>query len=90
MPRSFKKSVAWEFFNKNFENHKIVSAQCKLCNNTYKYFGNTTNLLSHVNRKHPVQFTQLKSKQNPIESEEIDNPNMIQTDEHAIPPQKKK
>lgn len=29
---------------------------CKFCKKSYKNYGNTTNLISHMKNKHPVQY----------------------------------
>ncbi|XP_028037308.1 uncharacterized protein LOC114248301 isoform X3 [Bombyx mandarina] len=49
-------SVVWRFFERIEENKRCVSVVCKLCENQYKYFGNTTNLRVHLTNKHPIQW----------------------------------
>lgn len=50
------KSVVWRFFERIEEENRCVAVMCKLCDNQYKYFGNTTNLRVHLINKHPVQW----------------------------------
>lgn len=49
-------SAVWRFFERIEENGRCVSVVCKLCENQYKYFGNTTNLRVHLTTKHPIQW----------------------------------
>lgn len=49
-------SVVWRFFERIEENKRCVAVLCKLCETQYKYFGNTTNLRSHLINKHPIQW----------------------------------
>ncbi|KAL0883411.1 hypothetical protein ABMA27_016796 [Loxostege sticticalis] len=56
-----KKSVVWDFFNKNQE-----KATCNMCKAEYKNVNTTTNLINHLKRKHPVQY---QEKLNISESE---------------------
>lgn len=80
MPRCFKKSIVWEFFDKISDGGKITSAKCKLCNTSYKYFGNTTNLHDHLKRKHPIQLTEFQEQQTPNEIV------VLTTQSHALAP----
>lgn len=45
-----KKSVVWDYFKK--ENN--TCARCTLCTKILKHGGNTTNLMQHLKRKHPL------------------------------------
>ena len=47
------KSIVWRYFEK--ENDPNASI-CKLCKNSYKHGGNTTNLLKHLHAKHSDVF----------------------------------
>ncbi|CAB3228098.1 unnamed protein product [Arctia plantaginis] len=49
-------SVVWRFFERIIENKRCVAVLCKLCELQYKFFGNTTNLRSHLINKHPIQW----------------------------------
>lgn len=53
MSQSAKKAIVWSFFDKNLEQKTVI---CKLCKKSYKDFGNTTNMISHMKNKHPVQY----------------------------------
>lgn len=68
MRRCFKKSIVWDFFNKNYENDKVISVQCIKCNANFKFYGNTTNLKDHLKRKHPIQLSEAEEQQNPTEN----------------------
>ncbi|XP_046685293.1 E3 SUMO-protein ligase ZBED1-like [Homalodisca vitripennis] len=59
MPRYNKKSVVWEFYKKTTDNR----VQCKLCSSSYKHFGNTSNLVTHLKNKHPVQYLDTSDRQ---------------------------
>ncbi|CAH2095774.1 unnamed protein product [Euphydryas editha] len=49
-------SIVWRFFDRVEENKRCVAVLCKLCDTQYKYFGNTTNLRTHLVNKHPIQW----------------------------------
>lgn len=49
-------SLVWRFFDRLEENKRCVAVLCKLCDTQYKYFGNTTNLRTHLVNKHPIQW----------------------------------
>ncbi|KAG6445530.1 hypothetical protein O3G_MSEX003970 [Manduca sexta] len=49
-------SAVWRFFERIEENNRCTAIVCKLCENQYKYFGNTTNLRVHLTTKHPIQW----------------------------------
>ncbi|XP_045454725.1 uncharacterized protein LOC123664170 isoform X2 [Melitaea cinxia] len=49
-------SLVWRFFDRIEENGRCVAVLCKLCDTQYKYFGNTTNLRTHLVNKHPIQW----------------------------------
>ncbi|XP_038207381.1 uncharacterized protein LOC119829077 isoform X2 [Zerene cesonia] len=49
-------SLVWRFFDRLEENKRCVAVVCKLCDCQYKYFGNTTNLRTHLVNKHPIQW----------------------------------
>lgn len=68
MGRCFKKSIVWEFFNKNYEDNKVISVQCIKCNAIIKFYGNTTNLKDHLKKKHPIQLSEAEGQQNPMEN----------------------
>ncbi|XP_063382428.1 uncharacterized protein LOC134668869 isoform X2 [Cydia fagiglandana] len=51
-----RSSVAWRFFDRLEENKRVVGVLCKLCDQQYKYFGNTTNMRTHLTCKHPLQW----------------------------------
>lgn len=61
----FSKSIVWEFFTKKYENNKVISVECKNCNANFKFCGNTTNLRSHLKRKHPIQLAEIETQENP-------------------------
>ncbi|CAH2232886.1 uncharacterized protein LOC120633917 isoform X2 [Pararge aegeria] len=54
-------SLVWRFFDRLEENKRCVAVLCKLCDTQYKYFGNTTNLRSHLVSKHPIQWELLQN-----------------------------
>jgi len=45
-----KKSIAWRYF----ENKNSLYAECTICNTKVKHCGGTTNLISHLSRKHEL------------------------------------
>lgn len=50
-------SLVWRFFDRiENENKRCFAVLCKLCDTQYKFFGNTTNLRSHLINKHPLQW----------------------------------
>lgn len=49
-------SLVWRFFDRLQEDKRCVAVLCKLCDTQYKYFGNTTNLRTHLVNKHPIQW----------------------------------
>ncbi|CAH0760688.1 unnamed protein product [Diatraea saccharalis] len=50
-------SIVWRFFDRiENENKRCLAVLCKLCDTQYKFFGNTTNLRSHLINKHPLQW----------------------------------
>lgn len=50
-------SVVWRFFDRiENEHQRCFAVLCKLCDTQYKFFGNTTNLRSHLLNKHPLQW----------------------------------
>ncbi|XP_022118211.1 uncharacterized protein LOC110995378 isoform X2 [Pieris rapae] len=49
-------SVVWRFFDRIEQDGRVVAIVCKICDSRYKYFGNTTNLRSHMLNKHPIQW----------------------------------
>lgn len=49
-------SMVWRFFDRLQEDKRCVAVLCKLCDTQYKYFGNTTNLRTHLVNKHPIQW----------------------------------
>lgn len=53
MSKSVNKAIVWSFYDKNFEQKTVI---CKICKKSYKDFGNTTNLISHIKNKHPIQY----------------------------------
>lgn len=68
----FSKSIVWEFFTKKCENNKVISVECKNCNANFKFCGNTTNLRSHLKRKHPIQLAEIETQENPKENTDGD------------------
>ncbi|KPJ01291.1 PREDICTED: uncharacterized protein LOC106121907 [Papilio xuthus] len=54
-------SLVWRFFDRLEENKRCVAVLCKLCDTQYKYFGNTTNLRTHLVNKHPIQWELLQN-----------------------------
>lgn len=54
-------SLVWRFFDRLEENQRCVAVLCKLCDTQYKYFGNTTNLRTHLVNKHPIQWELLQN-----------------------------
>lgn len=54
-----KSSVVWKVFSKNEAKNTV---QCKLCKNTFKDFGNTTNLLKHLKKVHPLRYSTLNKE----------------------------
>lgn len=54
-------SLVWRIFDRVQENHRCVAVLCKLCDTQYKYFGNTTNLRTHLLNKHPIQWELLQN-----------------------------
>ncbi|CAG9568331.1 unnamed protein product [Danaus chrysippus] len=54
-------SLVWRFFDRLEENKRCVAVLCKLCDSQYKYFGNTTNLRTHLVNKHPIQWDMLQN-----------------------------
>ncbi|XP_041982964.1 uncharacterized protein LOC121736008 isoform X2 [Aricia agestis] len=54
-------SLVWRFFDRIEEDKRCVSVLCKLCDTQYKYFGNTTNLRTHLVSKHPIQWELLQN-----------------------------
>lgn len=54
-------SLVWRFFDRLEENKRCVAVLCKLCDTQYKYFGNTTNLRTHLVGKHPIQWELLQN-----------------------------
>lgn len=44
-----RKSACWKYFTKS-DDAKYV--KCKVCHKEFKFFGNTTNLNSHIKRMH--------------------------------------
>lgn len=54
-------SLVWRFFDRLEENQRCVAVLCKLCDTQYKYFGNTTNLRTHLVSKHPIQWELLQN-----------------------------
>lgn len=54
--------------NKNihtyFEKIDAISSRCRLCHNLYKHCGNTTNLVNHSLRKHPLE---IENVQDPLQ-----------------------
>ncbi|XP_068619678.1 uncharacterized protein [Battus philenor] len=54
-------SLVWRFFDRLEENKRCVAVLCKLCDLQYKYFGNTTNLRTHLVNKHPIQWELLQN-----------------------------
>ncbi|CAK1594114.1 unnamed protein product [Parnassius mnemosyne] len=54
-------SLVWRFFDRLEENKRCVAVLCKLCDKQYKYFGNTTNLRTHLVNKHPIQWDLLQN-----------------------------
>ncbi|XP_050679592.1 uncharacterized protein LOC126975632 isoform X1 [Leptidea sinapis] len=60
-----RKSLVWRFFERiTNQNGRCISVVCKLCDNRHKFFGNTTNLRSHLTRKHPLQWELLSTNEN--------------------------
>lgn len=59
MPRQTKKSFVWAAFSKIDGNN----VKCNTCFSVYKLFG-TTNLISHLKRKHPVLYLELSGEGN--------------------------
>lgn len=49
-------SVVWRFYERLIDDGRTYAVLCKLCDTQYKFFGNTTNLKSHLVRKHPIQW----------------------------------
>lgn len=50
-------SLVWRFFDRiENESKRCLAVLCKLCETQYKFFGNTTNLRSHMVNKHPLQW----------------------------------
>ncbi|XP_072933185.1 uncharacterized protein [Epargyreus clarus] len=54
-------SLVWRFFDRLEENKRCTAVLCKLCDTQYKYFGNTTNLRTHLVNKHPIQWDLLQN-----------------------------
>ncbi|CAH0402398.1 unnamed protein product [Chilo suppressalis] len=50
-------SAVWRFFDRiENEDHRCLAVLCKLCDTQYKFFGNTTNLRTHLINKHRLQW----------------------------------
>lgn len=63
MPRVTKKSFVWAAFTKIDGNN----VKCNTCASVYKLFG-TTNLITHLKRKHPVLYLELSGESNIVSS----------------------
>ncbi|CAK1592725.1 unnamed protein product [Parnassius mnemosyne] len=62
-----KRSVVWQFFDKNKDNNKV---KCKLCSSVYKDVGNTTTLVKHIRKRHLVQYSEAIGQNLPRELNE--------------------
>lgn len=57
MAKRKRTSVVWEFFELMDERKKVKKAVCKLCDGLrLVYAGGTTNLLSHLETQHSVDY----------------------------------
>lgn len=77
MKASKKKKKIKELY---FQRIDGISSRCRLCHDIYKHYGNTTNLINHIMRKHTDKITQ-DSQQKKISYLE----NQSDTDDPAIP-----
>lgn len=68
MPRDTKKSFFWGVFSK-VDGDKV---KCKTCANVYKHFG-TTNLITHLKKKHPVLYLELTGAPGPSRNDKQSN-----------------
>lgn len=66
-----KKSVVWDYFIKDKTTHRV---KCNLCKQTFKDFGNTTNLTRHLKTSHPIQYCSNTGENNM----EIDSENILE------------
>lgn len=64
-----KKSVVWNYFN-CLTNKKV---ECKECRKTFVNFGNTTNLLKHLKKMHPLLYTTQNENENLDESSDVES-----------------
>ncbi|XP_018398073.1 PREDICTED: zinc finger BED domain-containing protein 1-like [Cyphomyrmex costatus] len=86
MPPKRKSSVIWKVFSKNEAKNTV---QCKLCKNTFKDFGNTTNMLK-LKKVHPLRYSTLNeegiegnsSATSASESEVSEKSDVYMQDEH--------
>ncbi|XP_046973455.1 E3 SUMO-protein ligase ZBED1-like [Vanessa cardui] len=75
-----KKSVVWEFFNKNTDSAQV---SCKLCSAKYKYVGGTTtSLVNHLKKKHIVQYAEAVGSN--LQVEEIENRNTSSQNSNVV------
>ncbi|GBP10172.1 Mariner Mos1 transposase [Eumeta japonica] len=68
-----RKSIVWQFYDKVIEDRRTKAVVCRLCDSEYKFLGNTTNLKSHLTRKHPLQW-ELVASQTEVDDEDSKRP----------------
>ena len=83
-----RRSIVWKFFDlveQDKDGKKIRNAACKICaDTTLTYAGGTSNLMHHLEAKHPNEYCKAKNE----ESDETDKP-MKQTSLPVCPSIKK-
>lgn len=54
------KSEVWKFFKKQKEGKRVKRIDCTLCEKSWKYQHNTSNLWAHLEYNHHDQYSKLK------------------------------
>lgn len=55
-----KRSTVWLYFDHIHQNPSKV--KCQVCGETVQHSGNTSNMLKHLKKKHPVESAETEAK----------------------------
>lgn len=79
-----KNSIVWRFFDRIEDKGRCIGVICQLCEIEYRFFGNTTNLRSHLSRKHPIQWELANQNKSNFDSENIGRNSVIYAVSHFV------
>lgn len=86
--KTSRKRKQCEGIREYFQRIDSISSRCRLCHSIYKHYGNTTNLINHMKRKHEDTITKHPLQKKISYSENRDDNDNIDIDDpdlHNVP-----